>query len=160
MPVRSLMESIAPATEPNEKRIFWISVYYSLIHLGLMVHAFLTGHHPPSNALIFIHSIFVGLLYAVPKEYERWMNGGSKRPPKPGHVMVVLWFSLFLSMCVAEYFSDGAVKLPDGMTEMTSILVGTIGATSLSKLMYATTHPCTGTACEKDVQEAEKTGTP
>jgi hypothetical protein len=155
MPVLKMFAKIAPATEPNERRVFAISVYYSLVHLGLMTHAFFTGHLAPPNAMIVIHTIFVGLLYAVPKEYDRWKNGGAARPPRPGHVLVVLWFLVFVGMSVIQYLSREAYKLPDGMTEMTTVLLGTLSATSFSKLMYGKRYPCP----EMEASEGSKTET-
>ena len=157
MPILKFFSSIAPATEPNERRVFLVSVYYSVVHLGAMIHAFLSTFPAPPYAMIVVHTVLVGLLYAVPKEYERWAEGAQIKPPRPGHVLVALWFWAFVSMSVIQYLTKGAFKLPDGMTEMTTLLLGTLGATKISKLMHAKRNPCSEAG--KDLDSKASAGT-
>lgn len=138
-----LFESLVPATEPNDGKIFWSSVAYSLFHLGLMWHAYLTGFHTPPYSLIVIHTIFVGLLYALPKEYERWKNHKTAPAPnRPGHLLVLSWLFSHVIMAACAYGSKGHYGLPEGMTDMTSILLGTFSVTYLSKRVHLNKTKC------------------
>ena len=143
MAAPKLLESLIPATEPNDAKIFWSSVAYSLFHLGIMWHAYLTGHHTPPYSLIVIHTIFVGLLYALPKEYDRWKNHKDKPAPnRPGHLLVLVWLASHALMSFLAYWTRGRYGLPEGMTDMAGILLGTFGATYFSKRMHANKLRC------------------
>jgi hypothetical protein len=148
-------DGLIPATEPNDAKIFWTSVAYSLFHVGVMWHAYLTGHHAPPYSLIVIHTIFVGVLYALPKEYERWKNHkDAPAPNRPGHLLVIAWLASHAVMAIGAYATKGRYGLPEGMTDMTAILLGTFGATYLSKRMHLNKRRCPPEAAGP--QETEK----
>jgi hypothetical protein len=124
-----LLEKFIKASEPNDRKIYLTSVGYSLFHLGLMWYASLTHGHAPSDALVSVHIVFVGMLYALPKEIIRWQNGLQPSKNQAGHLLVMVWFASFLIMGVAD-------RIPEGMTAMTCFLVGTLGATIASKATH------------------------
>lgn len=138
-----LFGGLVPATEPDDGKIFASSVAYSLFHLGVMWHAYLTGHHAPPYSLIVVHTIFVGLLYALPKEYDRWKNHKTAPAPnRPGHLLVIVWLASHAFMAGYAYATKGRYGLPEGMTDMTAILLGTFSATYLSKRMHLNKRRC------------------
>ncbi|GEM_PF-3215027 len=151
-----LFTSLIPATEPNDGKIFASSVAYSLFHLGVMWHAYLTGHHTPPYSLIVIHTIFVGLLYALPKEFDRWKNHKTAPAPnRPGHILVLAWLASHAVMAVCAYGTQGRYGQPEGMTDMTAILLGTFSVTYLSKRMHLHKTRCPP-AAEAPPPETEK----
>lgn len=129
-----LLERFIKASEPTDRKIYLTSVAYSLFHLTLMWYSSLTNGLAPSSALVSVHIVFVGLLYALPKEIMRWQNGIKPAKNQCGHLLVLVWFASFLIMALSK-------SLPDGMTEMTCFLLGTLGATITSKTAHDLKNP-------------------
>lgn len=151
MAATKIFEKLIPATEPTDARVFYGSVAYSLFHLALMWHAYLTGFYDPPYSLIVVHSIFVGLLYALPKEYDRWSNHKkSPAPNRPGHLLVIAWILSHTLMNLLAYLTKGKYGLPEGMTDMTGILFGTFCLTYFSKRMHLNKVKCPPTETEGD----------
>ena len=142
MGIEKLFERFVKATEPDDRKLYATSVLYSLFHLGLMWHAYLRLHHAPPYALVIVHMVFVGLLYALPKEIQRWHNGTKPPSTKAGHLLVLSWFASFLLMNLGQHFIDAKdYRLPEGFTEMTCFLLATLGVTHTSKKKHELKHP-------------------
>jgi hypothetical protein len=142
MGIDKLFERFVKWTEPDDRKLYVTSVIYSLFHLCLMWHAYLRLDHAPPYAFMVVHMVFVGVLYALPKEIVRWHDGKSQPTAKAGHLLVMLWFISFILMGLGQYFIDEkAYHLQEGMTEMTCFLLVTLGVTHTSKKKYALKHP-------------------
>ena len=144
MGIEKLFERFVKATEPDDRKLYITSVLYSLFHLALMWHAYLRLHHSPPYALVIVHMVFVGLLYALPKEIQRWHNGTKPPSTKAGHLLVLSWFGSFLLMALGQHFVDAKdYMLPEGFTEMMCFLLATLGLTHASARKHALKHaPC------------------
>lgn len=142
MGIEKLFERFVQATEPDDRKLYATSVLYSVFHLGLMWHAYLRLNHSPPYAFVIVHMVFVGLLYALPKEIQRWHNGSKPPSTKAGHLLVFSWFVSFLLMGLGQHLIDAKdYHLPDGMTEMMCFLLATLGVTHTSKKKHALQHP-------------------
>lgn len=142
MGIEKLFERFVKWTEPDDRKLYLTSVFYSLAHLGLMWHAYLRLHHHPPYAFVIMHMVFVGVLYALPKEIERWHNGSKPPSTKAGHLLVAAWTASFVLMGLGQHFIDSKeYKLPEGMTEMSCFLVVTLGITHTSKKKHRLKHP-------------------
>ena len=142
MGIEKLFERFVKWTEPDDRKLYATSVLYSLFHLGLMWHAYLRLDHSPPYAFVIIHMVFVGVLYALPKEIQRWHNGSKPPSTKAGHLLVFAWFASFLLMGLGEHFVDAKdYKIPDGATEMLGFLLATLGLTHASKKKHELQHP-------------------
>ncbi|MFA5854483.1 MAG: hypothetical protein WC866_05390 [Patescibacteria group bacterium] len=138
-----LFSQFARATEPNDRKLYLSSVLYSLFHLVVMWYVYVRGVHTAPYALVIVHMVFVGVLYALPKEIQRWHNGTTSSAPKAGHLLVLIWLLSFIAMCMIQLCSDGAYRLPEGMTEMTAFLIVALGLTHASKRKHELKHgPC------------------
>ncbi len=146
MGIEKFLEDLIRSTEPTEKKIYVTSWCLSLLHLGLMWHSHLGSRPAPPYSFVAIHLAFVGVLYAIPKEHDRWQNNGSARKPlnRAGHLLVILWLSSAVAMTLVQHFAWLANSgLPDGMAETTIGLLLIFGATDLSKRRYtAKNAPC------------------
>lgn len=142
MGMENLFERFVQATEPDDRKLYLTSVGYSVFHLALMWYAYVTHGHAPPYAFVIVHMVFVGVLYALPKEILRWQNGSKPPTTKAGHLLVLLWFFSFLLMGLGQHgYADWGYGLPDGMTEMTCFLLATLGLTHTSKKKHALQHP-------------------
>lgn len=143
MSMEKLFSQFVKATEPNDRKVYLTSVFYSLFHLAVMWYVYVRRAHTAPYAMVIVHMVFVGVLYALPKEIQRWQNGGLSNSPKAGHVLVLLWLLSFIVMCMIQLVGAGAYQLPEGMTEMTSFLIVALGLTHASKRKHELTHgPC------------------
>lgn len=142
MGLEKLFERFIKATEPNDRSLYTTSVLYSVFHLALMWHAYLRLDHAPPYAFVIVHMVFVGVLYALPKEIQRWHNGTKPPSPKAGHLLVLSWFISFLLMGLGQHFVDAKdYRLPEGFTEMMCFLLATLGLTHTSKKKHQLKHP-------------------
>jgi hypothetical protein len=142
MGIEQLFERFVKWTEPDDRKLYATSVLYSLFHLALMWHAYLRLDHSPPYAFVIIHMVFVGVLYALPKEIQRWHNGSKPPATKAGHLLVLAWFVSFMLMGLGQHFVDAKdYRLPEGFTEMMCFLLATLGLTHTSKKKYELQHP-------------------
>lgn len=136
----------------SEGRLFVTSLIFSLFHLGLYAYAHWRNVYAEGDAtpkllhvpygLMLLH-ILILTLYAGPKELARWKNNGAGRPSnRPGELLVALWVSACTAMYSIQFFSDDYRRLPDGMLEMTCILLGILTGTELSKIFQGWLRPC------------------
>lgn len=142
MGIETLFERFVKATEPNSRSLYATSVLWSIFHLALMWHAYIRLDHAPPYAFVIVHMVFVGVLYALPKEIERWHNGSKPPSTKAGHLLVLAWFVSFTLMGLGQHFVDAKdYKLPEGMTEMMCFLLTALGLTHTSKKKHELKHP-------------------
>ncbi|HTK60437.1 MAG TPA: hypothetical protein VL283_04540 [Candidatus Baltobacteraceae bacterium] len=142
MGFEQLFDRFVKWSEPDDRKLYVTSVLYSLFHLGLMWYAYLRLDHAPPYAFMIVHMVFVGVLYALPKEIVRWHNGSRPGSAKAGHLLVLLWFFSFLLMGLGQFCIDEKdYHLQEGMTEMTCFLLITLGVTHTSKKKHALKHP-------------------
>lgn len=122
--------------------LFLTCALFSLLHLSMMLVAYvkLKDHVPYS--MIAIHTLLVAK-YALQKEHGRWTNGSHSRN-WPGHALVFLWLGILAAMYVHAFFWRDGKGIPEGMVEMTGLLLGVFGATELSKHHYANKKRCPG----------------
>lgn len=134
MAIDRLFERFVRASEPDDRKLYATSVAYSLFHLALTWHAYLTHEHAPPYAFVIVHMVFVGALYALPKEIRRWHGPVEATSPKAGHLLVLAWFLSFLLMGLGQY-AAGPVgrRIPEGMTELLCFLLATLVLTGISK---------------------------
>ncbi|MEK7546537.1 MAG: hypothetical protein AAB554_05755 [Patescibacteria group bacterium] len=142
MGLEKLFARFVVRTDPDDRKLYLSSVLWSVFHLSLMWHAYLRLHHSPPYAFVIVHMVFVGVLYALPKEIHRWHDGSKPPSPKAGHLLVLAWLVSITLMGLGEQFIDAKeYKIPDGMTEMTGFLLATLGVTHTSKQKHALKHP-------------------
>jgi len=158
MGIEKLFDRFVEATEPDDRKLYVTSVLYSLFHLGLMWVSYIRLDHSPPYAFAIVHMVFVGVLYALPKEIQRWHNGTKPPASKAGHLLVLAWFLSFLLMGLGQYCIDTKTyHLPEGMTEMMCFLLATLGLTHTSKKKHALKHPpCPPPPAPPEVPETEK----
>lgn len=161
MGMENLFERFVKATEPDDRKLYLSSVGYSIFHLSLMWYAYLAHGQAPPYAFVIVHMVFIGMLYALPKEIVRWQNGSKPPTTKAGHLLVLLWFASFLLMGLGQVGStwnliaDRGYRLPDGMTEMICFLIATLGVTHTSKKKHALKHPPCPPAAEAPPSETK-----
>ncbi len=143
MATEDLFRRFVRYSEPGDRSLYLTSVGYSLFHLYLMWSAFAHHGHAPPYAFVTAHMVFVGVLYTLPKEIQRWQRV-PKPPttkPKAGHLLVFLWFWSFVAMGLGEHaWGESGYRIPDGMTEMTCFLVAGLGLTNMSKRRHLDKH--------------------
>jgi hypothetical protein len=157
MGIEKLFERFIKATEPDDRKLYATSVLYSIFHLGLMWHAYLRLHHSPPYAFVIVHMVFVGVLYALPKEIQRWHNGTKPPSTKAGHLLVLSWFVSFMLMGLGQHVVDAKdYRMPEGFTEMMCFLLATLGLTHTSKKKHELKHPpCPKEAPQPDLPPPE-----
>ncbi len=141
MSFEKLFDSFVRATEPDDRKLYLSSVAYSLFHLSIMWFAYARQTHTAPYALVIVHMVFVGVLYTLPKEIQRWHNGTRSPTTKAGHLLVLAWFISFIAMSLFQLCSVGDYRLPEGMTEMICFLLIALGLTHTSKRKHELKHP-------------------
>lgn len=137
----------------NEGRLFLGSLVYSLFHLSLFAYAHWQNVYPdgdrPDPALLHVPygmmmlHILILSLYAGPKELSRWKDGsGVRKSNRPGELLVAMWGAACATMYAVQFFSRDYRRVPDGMLEMTCVLIGILTGTEVSKIFRDWLRPC------------------
>lgn len=137
----------------SEGRLFVTSLIFSMFHLGLYAYAHWLNVYPNGDqdgakrlhvpyGMMMLH-ILILTLYAGPKELTRWKNNGAGRPSnRPGELLVAIWVMACAAMYAVQFFSEDYRRMPDGMLEMTCILLGILTGTEISKIFRDWLRPC------------------
>ena len=124
--------------QPRNRTMFVICSVFSLIHLSLMVDAFLSARIQVAYALIVLHGMLLAL-YVGPKETARWFKGPSSSS-RPGEALVFLWIAALTFMGIINHFMP-QYQIPDGMLDTVFTLGIILIGTEMSKLIYGWRRP-------------------
>lgn len=137
----------------SENRLFITSLVYSLFHLGLYAYAHWQNVYPDGNqaslrrlhvpyGMMLLH-ILILTLYVGPKVVTRWKDNGVGHPSnRPGEFLVAIWVAACAAMYSIQFFSEDYRRVPDGMLEMTCVLLGILTGTELTKTFRGWLKPC------------------
>ncbi|WKZ29654.1 MAG: hypothetical protein QY323_02900 [Patescibacteria group bacterium] len=124
--------------QPNSRLLFLVCSIYSVIHLGLMLDAFLSERDQVAYAMIVLHGMLLAL-YVGPKEAGRWFkNHGSSS--RPGEALVFLWIGALVFMGIVNHFAP-RYRVPEGMLDTVLTLGVILFGSEMSKLIHGWRKP-------------------
>jgi hypothetical protein len=124
--------------QPNNRALFVLCSTFSLVHLSLMLDAFLSARIHVAYALIVLHGMLLAL-YVGPKEAARWFKG-PRSSSRPGEALVFLWIAALTVMGVVNHFMP-QYPIPEGMLDTVLTLGIILIGTEMSKLIYGWRRP-------------------
>ena len=65
MSMEKLFSQFVKATEPNDRKVYLTSVFYSLFHLAVMWYVYVRRAHTAPYAMVIVHMVFVGVLFVL-----------------------------------------------------------------------------------------------
>ncbi len=128
----------AQLLQPANRLLFAICSIYSLVHLGLMLDAFLSARDHVAYALIVLHGMLLAL-YVGPKEAGRWFKGHGSSS-RPGEALVFLWIAALAFMGIMNHFAP-RYEIPEGMLDTVLTLGVILFGSEMSKLIYGWRRP-------------------
>lgn len=120
--------------DPTSRGLFWTCLIWTIVHMGLFWHEFLTGHAEVPGYLTEGYASLL-LLYFGMKLRERWTAGG-RDSKRLGPFFVFMWLASLLLMGFVDYVSAKEYVLPRAMPGVIMMVSGVYGLTIAEKTLH------------------------